>query len=485
VAIGLRFRDPVWSSARERVRSVQNQRLTGAWSDERRIAPGLQEVISQMRLASLPAAIAGLLLAVMFAIAGQHPATAEPKSGTLGITLDLNEQSEVWGNFAGGLKTGASYNGLTTASLTMELQKLVGWSGAKVFASAFHIHGLGPSELLVGNQQLLSNIEATPGIKLYNLWLEQELLAGAINIRIGQEGANDEMMIAPSAAVFLNSSFGYPDLLAQTLPSGGPNYPLATPMVRARLKLSEEVTLVGAVFNGDPAGTGSGDPQVRDRFGTAFRLIDPPLSFIELWYERKEGSSQQSMPGIYKLGAFYHAGGFDDVSRDGKGLSLADPSSAGIARRHQGDFSIYAIADQMIWRSQAGKQQLFAFGLVMVGPDDRNRENLFAEAGLHMKAPFPGRDQDVAGIAIAYAKTSDSFLRLAEDTAVQTGVANGVRQSEIVIEATYLYQVMPKFFLQPDLQIVINPGASMEESLTRPSVDHSITIGMRAKIEFN
>ena len=413
------------------------------------------------------------------------PTLAEPKSGAPGITFELNEQSEVWGNLAGGLRTGASYNGLTTASVTMDLKQLVGWSGAKLFASAFYIHGFGPSQLMVGNQQLLSNIEATPGIKLYNLWLEQEFLSGALNVRIGQEGANDEMMIAPSAAVFLNSSFGFPDLLAQNLPSGGPNYPLATPMVRAKLKLNDEVTLVGAVFNGDPAGPGSGDPQLRDRYGTAFRLVDPPLSFVELWYERKEDSRQQLMPGIYKIGAFYRAGGFDDQLRDSKGLSLADPLSTGVARRHQGDFAVYAIADQMIWRNPAGKQQLFAFGLMMVGPDDRNRVDAFAEAGLHLKAPFAGRDQDVLGIAIAYAQTSNSFRRLAEETATQTGAANGVRQGETVIEATYLYQVTPKFSLQPDLQIVINPGAALEDSLTRPPLDHSITIGMRAKLELN
>ncbi len=106
----------------------------------------------------------------------------------------------------------------------------------------------------MGNQQLIRDIEATPSTKLYMLWLEQQLFDDAINIRIGQEGANDEMMLAPSAALFLNSSFGYPDLLAQNLPSGGPNYPLATPMTRIRIKASSELTLVGAIFNGDPAG---------------------------------------------------------------------------------------------------------------------------------------------------------------------------------------------------------------------------------------
>lgn len=418
----------------------------------------------------------------LFLIASQALAAEQSKSG---IKFDLNEQSEVWGNLAGGLNRGITYNGLTTASLSVDLQKLAGWSGATFFASAFHIHGRGPSTVLVGHQQFTSNIEATPAIKLYNLWIEQELLSGALHIRVGQEGANDEMMLVPSAATFLNSSFGYPDLLAQNLPSGGPNYPLATPMIRAKLKVSEQLTVVGAVFNGDPAGPGEGDPQLRNRFGTAFRLSDPPLSFLELWYTRNDSGSQ-SMPGTYKLGAFYHAGHFDDPLRDTIGLSRADPLSNGVARQHQGYLAFYAIADQMIWRSPGTKDQgLSVFGLVMVGPDDRSKESAFAQAGLHWKGPLAGRSNDVLGIAVAHARTSSSFRQFGEDTSVQTGVANRVRGHETVIEATYHYQVTPSWSLQPDIQFAFNPGAALQDSLVRPPLDHSVTVGIRAKIDLN
>lgn len=90
-----------------------------------------------------------------------------------GIKIAVQEQSEVWANPRGGIRTGVLYNGLTTASVTFDLQQLAGWSGATLFASAYQIHGRGPSTRLVGNQQLLSNIEATPASKLYNLWIEQ------------------------------------------------------------------------------------------------------------------------------------------------------------------------------------------------------------------------------------------------------------------------------------------------------------------------
>ena len=214
-----------------------------------------------------------------------------------GLTLTVNEQSGLWANLTGGQRTGGAYVGLTTSSLKLDLAKLMSWQGATFFANAYQIHGFGPSANFVGNQQFVSNIEATPSMKLYDLWLEQSPFNDRVSIRIGQEGMNDEFMISQASQVFLNGSFGYPDLGERDLPSSGPNYPLATPMVRAKIKITDQLSYIGAIFNGDPAGPAPGtgpeeeDPQVRDASGTAFRLQDPPLIVNELWYSAGHHSS--------------------------------------------------------------------------------------------------------------------------------------------------------------------------------------------------
>ena len=404
---------------------------------------------------------------------------------TVGITLSVQEQSEVWANLAGGLRTGTAANGLTTASLTVDLARTLPWTSTTFFVNAFQIHGRGPSTTLVENQQLLSNIEATPSTKLYNLWIESQLFGDRLSIRIGQGGANDELMLVPSAALFLNSSLGFPDWLAQNLPSGGPNYPLATPMVRARLTLTDGLTLVGAAFNGDPAGPGPGDPQERDRSGTAFRLQDPVLAFAELWYAVGQEPQSRVLPGIYKIGALYHAGVFEDQARDTLGRSLADPTSSGIARRYRGNYAIYGLIDQMLWRVPGTQEQgLSAFGLVMAGPDGRNREHVYLEGGLHWKGLIAGRSHDMVGLAIAHARTSNALRRLGAETASITGMPNNIRQHETVIEVTYLYQIAPWWSVQPDLQGVFNPGAALSSSLQIPPRKHSLAVGVRTKIDF-
>jgi len=207
-----------------------------------------------------------------------------------GITFEPQEQSEVWGNLTGGGRRATSYNGLTTAKLDIDLDKAVGWSGAEFLVNAYDIHGHGPTRRLVGNQQIVSSLEATPSIKLYDLWLDQSFFDKRLSVRLGQEGANDELMLTQYGALFVNSSFGFPVMAALDLPSGGANYPLATPFVRLKFQANDNLSLIGAVYNGDPAPPGTGDPQIRDRNGTAFRLNDHALAFGEIAYSpRSEG----------------------------------------------------------------------------------------------------------------------------------------------------------------------------------------------------
>jgi porin len=400
----------------------------------------------------------------------------------LGITFKVHEESEVWANLTGGGHQGVSYNGLTTAKLDLDLDKLFGWSGGEVLVEAFDIHGHGPSRSLVGNQQLVSNIEATPSVKLYDLWLDQTLLNGSLSIRFGQEGANDEMMITQYGGLFLNSSFGFPGMPAADLPSGGPNYPMATPFVRAQLKASDRVTLVGSVFNGDPAPPGTGDPQIRDRNGTAFRLNDHALMFGEAWYSPDPNASA-SLPTTYKLGAWYASNHFADQRFDGNGLLLADPASSGLAREHTGDWAFYGIIDQMVWQSPDSKDHgIGVFLQVMGGPSDRNLSNLFVEGGMNWVAPFTERPDDTFGLAVSYLGISPRARDYSRDLVSFGGTASPYASNETVLEATYQAPVTSWLTLQPDVQYVINPGAGVPGPFGTRSLSDAVVIGIRATL---
>lgn len=399
-----------------------------------------------------------------------------------GITFSLHERSEVWGNVTGGGHQGVSYNGLTIAKLNLDLDALFGWKGGEFFTSAFDIHGHGPSRSLVGNQQLVSNIEGTPSIKLYDLWLDQTLLDGKATIRAGQEGANDEMMLTAYGGLFLNSSFGFPGMPAADLPSGGPNYPLASPFVRALYSPTDKITLVGAAYTDDPAPPGTGDPQARDRNGTAFRLNDHTLGFAELWYT-PDSKSPPDLPTTYKLGAWYATGNFADRRFDSAGGLLANPASTGQALNHAGDWAIYGIVDQMVWQQPGTDDDgIGVFAMVMAGPGDRNLSNLYAEAGMNWRGPLKDRNDDVLGLAVAYLGISPAARQFSNDL-VAFGQANaGYASNETVIETTYLAPVTDWLTLQPDLQYVINPGAGVPTNFGNTPLSNALVIGMRVTI---
>ena len=399
-----------------------------------------------------------------------------------GIIFSLHERSEVWADISGGGHRGLSYDGQTTAKLLVDLDRLLGWTGGQFYTSAFDDRGHGPSNSLAGNQQLLSNIEATPGVKLYDLWLDQTFLAGKLSLRAGQEGANDEMMTTAYGGLFLNSSFGFPGMPAADLPSGGPNYPLATPFARALFKPTDKITIVGAAFTEDPAPPGMGDPQARDRYGTAFRLNDHTLGFMELWYT-PDPKSPPDLPTTYKIGAWYATSQFADRRFDSVGGLLASPASTGTPLQHTGDWGIYGVVDQMVWPTPGTENDgVGVFALVMAGPSDRNLSNVFAEMGMNWRGPFKHCEEDTFGLAVAYLGISPAARAYGNDLVAFGRANSGYANNETVIEATYQAPVTNWLTLQPDLQYVVNPNAGIPNNFGDRPLPNALVIGIRVTI---
>lgn len=402
-----------------------------------------------------------------------------------GVDFQLQEQSEIWADLTGGSKQGATYDGLTVASVRLDLDKLVGWSKAAFYISGEQIHGRGPSANLAGNLQLVSSLEATRDTKLYDLWLEQGLAGDRLSLRAGQEGANDEFMISQYASLFENSSFGFPALTALDLPSGGPNYPLATPFARVKVKASNQLTLLGAVYNGDPAPPGPGDPQLRDAGGTAFRLDDHTFWVTEAEYSVGQGKGE--LPGIYKFGAWYSTSPFADRRFDTAGVPLASPASNGIPGTHSPGYGVYGIADQMIWRPADVKDSndtrgLAVFGEIMAAPGSFNLCDLSIYGGLNWKGMIPARDDDVAGLAVSYVGLSAAAQGYGNDLVAYTGRGRPFAGDETVIEATYSYKLTGWLTVQPDAQYVLHPNAGMP--VNGRVLKDAFVIGSRATVTF-
>jgi porin len=186
----------------------------------------------------------------------------------------------------------------------------------------------------------------------------------------------------------------------------------------------------------------------------------------------------------YKLGGWYASNHFADRRYDSMGTLLASPASSGLARDHIGDYALYGIVDQMVWRREGTKGQgIGVFLQVMGGPSDRNLSNLFIEGGINWRAPFPDRADDVAGLAFAYLGISPAAQRFSQDLVAFGRAASPYTGSETVVEATYLAPVNDWLTLQPDAQLVLNPGAGIPGGFGRAPLADAFVIGVRMTIK--
>src|SRR5262249_24471407 len=216
------------------------------------------------------------------------PGGLRAKLEQAGLQVAFTYYGDGFGNPRGGVTQGLGYDGRFGVIIDADLEKLVSWSGASFHASVHQIHGTQFSAIRVQSLATVSGIEAPGSTRVFNLWVEQKI-GSEVNLRLGQFTAAQEFLVSQNAALFANSTFGWPVLPAQDLPSGGPAYPEATPGVRLTWTPADQITLQAAIFNGDPAGPGPGNPVDRDPYGLAFRLRDPPLLIAELAYAYNQG----------------------------------------------------------------------------------------------------------------------------------------------------------------------------------------------------
>jgi porin len=406
-----------------------------------------------------------------------------------GVELGVNDIAEMLSNPTGGIRQLTIYQGLVTAALNLDLEKIANWPGASFYTDAYQISGRGLSRNAIGNLLAVSTIEALPSTRLHDLWVQQQLLDGKVSFRLGQIALDDEFYISQYSANFVNSTFGCPDLLSTDLPSGGPCYPFAVPGVRVRAAPRTGLTLSAAAFNGNPAPPGRGDPQVRNPNGTNF-LIGEGGSLVigEVAYAFDTEPISSLLLSDVKLGGWYHTADFLDLRRDTLGRSLADPASSGIAATHSGNFGLYLVLDKMLWRRpDTATQGLAAFVRIGGVAPNRNLMNLEVDGGLTYRGLFPGRELDLLGVAASYGRIGDTARGLDRDEIRFTGTGGTIRDYEAVLEITYEARITPWWSLQPDLQLIAHPGGHVAPpfpgSQARP-IPNALILGLRSSITF-
>lgn len=414
------------------------------------------------------------------------PGGARASLAKHGITYGWTFTGEIFGNASGGTRRRTIAEQRLDAHVKADLEKLIGAKGLSFYVSGTQTGGSGGLRRdAVPALATLSNIEALPAVRLFELYLEQKFADDKASLRIGQLAADSEFFVSDYSSVFFTS--GWPAILGIDLPSGGPSWPLATPGARLKVEPDKSWTMLLGLFNGDPAGPGAGDPQARDRSGLLFRLRDPPFLIGELQYKYKQGADAKGLAGTLKVGAWHHFGTFSDQRFDVNGLSLANPASTGMPAQLRGNSGIYAIIDQQIYRPPGGDADkgVGVFGRISASPSDRNLVDFYADGGIVFSGMIPSRPDDKFGATLLYSQISGRASALDSDQIAFSGVLRPVRDSELVMELSYEAQIVPGWTVQPDFEYVMHPGGNIPDpAMPTRAVRNAAIFGLRTTVKY-
>jgi len=374
-----------------------------------------------------------------------------------GVSLFGSYTCEVWGNTTGGLKTGSVYTGLLEFGAEVDLEKLVGWSGGSVGTSWLWLSGRDASEDLVGNFLTISNIAGLNTLRMMELWFQQNFLEDKISLRLGNITADSEFVVSDFGGLFINAEFGWPALAGMNMPGGGAAYPTGGLGARLALEPTDWLGFRSGVFLTNLI------PQNINRAGFRWDLNSKQAVtwMNELCFSHGTGEGSQTLPGFVKAGMWLQTGAEANALDSESGLT---------------NTGFYLLADQMLLPERReddsiSNEGMGAFAGLGFTPPGRNVVDFYLNTGVTYKGLIPGRDEDTCGLACGLASPShgaDADLR-------NEGLAP--QAAEMVLEATYQCVIAPCCFVQPDIQYVINPGATL-------ATGNALVLGARFSVVF-
>lgn len=361
-----------------------------------------------------------------------------------GIDLEVSFIGDYFSNLSGGIQSETSFMNNVSLTAGFDMEKLAG-----INKMSFHLSTLG---IIGGNFlqnsgaiQGISNIAGANQWKVYEAWIEQSLINNKLALLFGLYDLNAEFDVRESSRVFANPSFGIGFDFAQTGKNGPSIFPHTSLAVRLKVELSKSLEILAAAFDGVP---GSLDNEAG--LHVKWNQDEGVLLTGEIIFsprEKKYGKDYSK----FSIGAWYYTSNFEKTA---DGL------------KENGNCGIYVSGEQFIYSEYPSTEQgLAIFGRVGIANSSFNPSDFSIQGGLNYTGLFPGRDEDMLGLAFTSIHLSKEFRNIEQLEL----------KYETILELTYSFQLLNWLRLQPDLQYIFNPVASRNS-------DYAYAAGLRAEV---
>ncbi len=327
-------------------------------------------------------------------------------------------------NMRGGLRTGESYLGLINLDFTLNTQNLNLWKNGTFRIHIQNTYGQTPTENLVGDIQVFSNIENGNSTYLYQLWYQHTI--GDFTMLLGKHDLNELFFASDYAGEYINSSFGIMPVASLNVPVS--IFPMTTLGFVTGYEINNTLSLQAGLYNGRPGEI------TASNFGTDLNLQKGNGLFYVGEFHIKDIFDE--LPGTLKFGMFHHSGEFETLGNSND--------------IQKGASGLYFIADQAIFQESASESQGLGT-LIQAGysPDKSSINDFYLAYGLNYTGLFPGRDSDMIGLAMAHASANNLLQQHSPEFN---------KSCETAIELIYKYNLSKGLIIQPNFQYIIHPG---------------------------
>lgn len=331
---------------------------------------------------------------------------------------------------AQGVGTGVRYVDLASLAAEIDLDAATGWRGARLVAQGIASTGQQPNDL-AGTLQGINNSEVPDDrVKLYQLYLAQQLADWPVTVRLGFIDLNEEFYSNDAAGLLIAPAFGIGSELAATGPNGPAIFPSTALTAAVRVEPSQDTYAAFAVVNAEAGVLG-------DAGGMA-PLLEQGALLI--------GEAGWTGSGKFALGAWSYTEAQDDIL-------LLDAEGAPLRSRARGAYALleWPIGAPVSLEEDAPpRASLFLRAGISDGDTTPYRGGW--QAGILVNRALPGRPDSQLSLGANQAFLSDKF-RLNEEE-----LGNPLRSAETGVELTLADRLAPWLNVQADAQYVRTPN---------------------------
>jgi porin len=396
-----------------------------------------------------------------------------------GIYFRAIADAQAASNPIGGLRSGTRSEQYLYGGVDVDLQKAIGWKGAKLHAHLLAETGHGLSaEAIGGGIDVQSSYSPFSLLRFLNLTLEQNLTLlrpDDLQLVAGRMGVTTYFARTEYSCEFMNKSFCNP-AYGFSQNTGASTGVLATWAAKASLKTSDTTYSQIGVFAVDPA--------TQLETTTLFDLSADMIRGATIVAESGYGTTflNATFPSNFKLGAWYNT-----APQNHALLNTAFESfvlKRGTRLTYTGGTGVYLVADQVLFRPDlSSKRNLALFATFHYAFHEGAPIRWLGKVGLVQTGTFGARDADTFGVAFSVTEFSAAEVAFFRDSR-QRGGGTGVPYSnEFVLEANYGYRFVPGVTARPNIQYIVRPDPRYSSTTPSP-IPNALVFGLELTVNF-